>query len=149
MLRFFLLTLLLQVSMLAAVPAADDPQRFVVQLPERWQEAKVRLVLEGVRVPGNVPLKLRVTAMGEDNKEVFLGSIGVEAIGPSHTETRQLQTLQLDVTRSLKRLLEQQPNRRDVDLLIRAVDGRNNPIHDLKWSIESVCLVAQENPRDS
>ena len=127
-------------SILAAVPAADDPQRFIVTLPEHWQEAKVRLVIEGVRVPGNVPLKLRVTAMGEDNKEVFLGSVGVEAIGPSHTESRQLQTLRLDVTRSLKRFLEHQPSRRDVGLLIRAVDGRNNPIHDLKWSVEAVRL---------
>ena len=91
-----------------------------------------------------MPLKLRVTAKGEDNKDVYLGSIGVEAIGPSHTETRSLPMLRLDVTRSLKRLLEQQPNANQVDLQIRAVDGRNNPIQDLKWSVEGVRFEIQD-----
>jgi hypothetical protein len=140
LLRFFLLSLLLFASIFAANAAGDEPQRFVLPLPEHWQESKVRLVLEGVRVPGNVPFKLRATAMGEDNKEVFLGSVGVEAIGPSHTETRQLQTLRLDVTRSLKRFLERQANPREVEIRIRAVDARNNPIQDLKWSVEAVRL---------
>jgi hypothetical protein len=143
LLRFFLLSLLLFASIFGANAAGDEPQRFVLPLPEHWQESKVRLVLEGVRVPGNVPLKLRVTAMGEDNKEVFLGSIGVEAIGPSHTETRQLQTLRLDVTRSLKRFLEHHANPREVKIRIRAVDGKNNPIHDLKWSVGNARLESQ------
>jgi hypothetical protein len=53
----------------------------VVPLPAEWQESKLRLMIDGVQIPGNVPLKLRITTIGGDNKEVSLGSVGVEAIG--------------------------------------------------------------------
>jgi hypothetical protein len=41
----------------------------------------IRLVLKGVTVPGNQPLKFRITTTAEDQREVFLGSVGVEALG--------------------------------------------------------------------
>lgn len=140
MLRFAVFSLFLSASVFAAVQTADAPRRFVVPLPREWQESKLRVLIEGVRIPGNVPLKLRVTTIGEDEKEVSLGSIGVEAIGPNKSATRSLRTLRLDVTRSLKRFLEHQANQSKVDLRIQAVDRRNNPIRDLKWSVEGVKL---------
>jgi hypothetical protein len=121
----------------------DGPRVFTVDLPAEWQESKLRLAIEGVRIPGNVPLKLRVTTIGEDEKEISLGSVGIEAIGPSKTATRSLRTLRLDVTRTLKRFLEHQSNQSKVDLRIQPVDGRNNPIRNLKWSVEAMRLEIQ------
>ena len=143
MLRFLAFSLFLNAGIFAAFQTADEPRRFVVQLPAEWQESKLRLVIDGVRIPGNVPLKLRVTTIGEDEKEVALGSIGIEAIGPNKSATRSLRALRLDVTRPLKRFLERQHNPSKVDLRIQAVDGRNNPIRDLKWSVEDVRLETQ------
>jgi hypothetical protein len=143
MVRFAVFSLFLSASVFAAVQTADAPGRFVVPLPTAWQESRLRLRIDGVRIPGNVPLKLRVTTMGKDEKEVSLGSIGVEAIGPNKTATRSLRTLRLDVTRSLKRFLERQANPGKVDLRIQPVDGRNNPIPGLKWSVEGVKLETQ------
>jgi len=140
LLRFLVFILVLNASVFAAVQTADEPRHFSVRLPAQWQESKLRLVIDGVRVPGNVPLKLRITTFGEDNKEVSLGSVGVEAIGPNKSEIRSLRALRLDVTRSLKRFLERQANPSRVDLRIQAVDGRNNPIRNLQWSVESVRL---------
>lgn len=141
--RFDVLLLVLSASIFAAAQTVDGPRPFVVQLPSQWQEAKLRLAIEGVRIPGNVPLKLRVTAIGEDEKEVSLGSVGIEAIGPGKTAMRSLRTLRIDVTRTLKRFLAHESNPTKVDLRIQAVDARNNPIRDLKWSVEGVRLEIQ------
>jgi hypothetical protein len=139
-LRVMFFLLFLGVSSLAAGQTPDEHPRFVVDLPPQWQESRLRVVIEGVRAPGNVPFKLRVTAMGEDKKEVSLGSVGVEAIGPSKTAPRTLRPVRLDITRSLQRFLGSKSNPEKIELGIQPVDARNNPIRNLEWSVKSVRL---------
>ena len=137
MLRLVVLLLFLGVSSFAAAQTPDEHARFVVDLPPQWQESRLRVVIEGVRAPGNVPFKLRVTTIDEDKKEVRLGSVGVEAIGPSKTAPRTLRSVRLDITRSLQRFLgSSNPER--IELGIQPVDARNNPIKGLEWSVKNV-----------
>ena len=91
--------------MLAAVNG--EPLVLMLPVPTNWQSAThIRLVLEGVTVPGNIPLKLRVVSLSQEGQEVFVGSTGIEALGRDQSEPRHLPVLPLDVTRSLRRLLE-------------------------------------------
>ncbi len=140
MLRAIVFLLFLGASFFAAAQTRDEHPRFVLALPPQWQESKLRVVIEGVRAPGNVPFKLRVSAIGEDKKEVSLGSIGVEAIGPGKTAPRSLRPVRLDITRSLQRFLGSNSNPEKIELGILPVDSRNNPIKGLEWSVKSVRL---------
>lgn len=130
--------------------ATDDgrPIPFVVPVPTNWSNAtQIRLVLEEVTVPGNVPLKLRVTATSQGGQEEFVGSTGIEALSRDESKPHELPLVQLDVTRSLRRLLEGLPEAKTVELRIQAVDGRNNPIPSLKWSCRTARLDIQEKAK--
>lgn len=143
LLRLVLCLLFLNATFLVWGQASDGQRRFVVTLPQQWQESKLRVAVDGLQAPGNVPFKLRVSVMSEGEKEVWLGSVGVEAIGPDKTEPRTLRTLRIDVTRSLKRFLENKADATKVELLVQPVDARNNPIKDLEWSVKDVRLDAE------
>lgn len=139
MLRILVFVVVISVLLFSAVYAKAGPKQFSVPLPAGWQEAaRIRLALKGVELPGNVPLKFRVTAVSGNGEEIFLGTIGVPAIGPGRSETRRLLLLRMDVTRSLRRLLEGNTAAACVDLKIEAVNRRSEPIQDLKWSVETV-----------
>lgn len=134
--------------LLSSAAATDQPTPFVVPVPTNWPDAmRIRLVLEGVTVPGNVPLKLRVTAISQGGQEEFVGSTGIEALGRDEVKLHQLRVLQLDVTRSIRRLLESRPDQNTIELRVQAVAGRNNPIPGLKWSCNAARLEIQEKPR--
>jgi hypothetical protein len=129
---------------LSSAAAMDQPPRFVVSVPTNWLNAtRIRLVLNQVIVPGNVPLKLRVTAVSGAGQEEFLGSTGIEALGPTESKPHELAVVQLDVTRSLKRLLGTRPDEKIIELHIQPVDGRNNPIPGLKWSYNTARFEVQ------
>jgi hypothetical protein len=134
----------MNIFLCAVVRADDGPQCFDVRLPEEPHVgARIRLVLEGLTAPGNVPFKLRVTAAEEEGREVFLASGSVVAISRTMTEARRLPSLRLDVTRTLKGFLERKAGEQKIELCIRAVNRRNAPIRGLKWSVEAVRLEAQ------
>jgi hypothetical protein len=122
---------------------SDNQQRFVVSLPQQWQESKLRIAVDGLQAPGNVPFKLRVSVKGDDEKEIALGSLAVEAIGPNKSAPRTLKSLRIDVTRSLNRFLANKSNPSQVELLIRPVDPRNTPLKNLEWSVKEVRLETQ------
>lgn len=143
MLRLVLFFLLVNATFLAWGQASDDQRRFVVSLPQQWQQSKLRIAFDELQAPGNVPFKLRVSAMSEDKKEILLGSVPVEAIGPDKSALRTLKILRLDATRSLNRFLKNKATTTEIELLIRPVDARNNPIKDLEWSVKNVRLEAQ------
>jgi hypothetical protein len=116
-----------------SVGAEGDAARVVVPVPANWREAaRIRLVLEGATAPGNRPFKLRVTTTDADRREVFLGSTGVEALGPGEAQTRRLPELRLDITRALKAFLEKSRSTSMLELRIEPVDGRNQPLPELK-----------------
>ena len=140
MLRLVLFFLLVNASFLAWGQASEDQRRFEVSLPQQWQQSKLRIAFDELQAPGNVPFKLRVSAMSEDKKETLLGSIAVEAIGPDKPALRTVKILRLDVTRSLNRFLENKTTPTKIELVIRAVDARNHPIKDLEWSVKDVRL---------
>ena len=144
--RVVLLFLLVNATVFAGGQASDHDRRFEVSLPQQWQESKLLIVVEGLQAPGNVAFKLRVLALGDDEKEVSLGAAGVEAIGPSKPAPRTLKTLRLDVTRSLNRFLENKSTPAKIELLVRPVDSRNNPLKDFEWSVKNVRLEIQPKP---
>jgi hypothetical protein len=144
LLRLVLFFLIVNATFLAWGQASEDERRFEVSLPQQWQQSKLRIAFDELQAPGNVPFKLRVTAVSEDKKEVLLGSIAVEAIGPDKSALRTVKTLRLDVTRSLNRFLSNKSTPTKIELLIRAVDARNQPIKDLEWTLKDVRL---ETPR--
>jgi hypothetical protein len=135
--------LVLNATILAMGQGSDNQQRFVVSLPQQWQESKLRIAVDGLQAPGNVPFKLRVSVKGDDEKEIALGSLAVEAIGPSKSAPRTLKSLRIDVTRSLNRFLANKSNPSQVELLIRPVDPRNTPLKNLEWSVKEVRLETQ------
>ena len=144
--RAVLLLLALCALSCPAALAADGPQQcFVVPLPEgRHDEAaRLRVVLEGVTTPGDVPLKLRVTADDEGGREVLLASAGVVAAGRAAMQARRLPALRLDATRALRRLLAGGGGADELKLCVRPVDARNAPLRDLKWSVEAVRIEAR------
>lgn len=141
--RLVLFFLLVNATFLAWGQASEDQGRFVISLPQQWQQSKLRIAFDELQAPGNVPFKLRISAISEDKKEVLLGSVPVEGIGPDKSALRTLKTLRLDVTRSLNRFLEKQTSPTKIELLIRPVNARNNPIKDLEWSVKNVRLEAQ------
>jgi hypothetical protein len=143
LLRLLLFFLVLNATVLAMGQGSDNQQRFVVSLPQQWQESKLRIAVDGLQAPGNVPFKLRVLVKGDDEKEIALGSLAVEAIGPGKPAPRTLKTLRIDVTRSLNRFLENKTSPTQVELLIRPVDARNTPLKNLEWSVKKVRLEAQ------
>jgi hypothetical protein len=123
--------------------ADEGTHRFTVALPAQWHDAtKVRLVLEGVTVPGNRPLKLRVTTVTDERHILVLGSAGIVAVRPTMSEPRRLPPLLIDVTKSLKALPERREGAQNLTIEILAVDGRNDPLTDLDWSAENVRLEA-------
>jgi hypothetical protein len=127
----------------------DRPIPFVVPVPTNWSNAtQIRLVLEEVTVPGDVPFKLRVTATSQGGQEEFVGSTGIEALSRDESKPHELTVLRLDVTRSLRRLLEGRPEEKTIELRIQAVDGRNNPIPKLKWSCKTARLEIQEKAKN-
>lgn len=140
MVRLVLFFLLLNAAFLAMGQGSEEQRRFAVSLPQQWQESKLRLAVDEIKAPGNVAFKLRVSALGEDQKEVSLGSVPVEAIGPGKSELRTLKTLRIDVTRALNRFLENKSNPTKIELVVRPVDSRNNPIKDFEWSVKDVRL---------
>lgn len=128
---------------LSSAAGTDDgkPIPLVVPVPTNWSDAgRIRLVLEGVTVPGNVPLKLRVTTVSQGSQEEFVGSTGIEALGHDESKPHELPVVQLDVTRSLKRILESRPEEKTIEFHVQPVDGRNNPIPGLKWSCNAARL---------
>jgi hypothetical protein len=141
--RLVLVFLLVNATFLVWGQTSEDQRRFEVSLPQQWQQAKLRLAFDELQAPGNVPFKLRVLALSEDKKEILLGSVAVEAIGPDKSALRTLKILRLDVTRSLNRFLENKATATKVELIIRPVDARNNPIKDLEWSVKEVRLETQ------
>jgi hypothetical protein len=141
--RLVLFFLFLSATVLAGGQVSDDHRRFVVSLPQQWQDSKLRIAVDGLQAPGNVAFKLRVSVMGEGEKEISLGSVGIEAIGPNKSAPRTLKTIRLDVTRSLNRFLQNKTNPKEVELLVRPVDARNNPIKGLAWSVKDVRLEIQ------
>lgn len=131
--------------MCALAHADDKPQRFVVSLPEEWKNVtRILLVFEDVTVPGNVPLKLRVTTTGQDGGEAFLGSTGIEALGRNESKQRHLPAVRLDITRSLKRFLANHSSTGKLEIYVQPVDGRNNAIRDVGWSAAKVRLEIQQ-----
>ena len=143
MLRLLLFCLVLNATVLVMGQGSDNQQRFVVSLPQQWQESKLRIAVDGLQAPGNVPFKLRVSVKGDDEKEIALGSLAVEAIGPNKSAPRTLKSLRIDVTRSLNRFLANKSNPSQVELLIRPVDPRNTPLKNLEWSVKEVRLETQ------
>jgi hypothetical protein len=138
MFRIVVFVVVISVLLFSAVYAKAGQKQFSVPLPAGWKEAaRIRLALKGVELPGNVPLKFRVTATAGNGEEIFLGTIGVPAIGPGRSETRRLLLLRMDVTRSLRQLLEGNAAA-CVDLKIEAVNRRSEPIQGLEWSVETV-----------
>lgn len=130
-------------ALCATARAADGPRCFAAPLPEgRGDAARLRVLLEGVTTPGDVPLKLRVTAAADgDARAATLGSVGVVAVGRDSDGPRRIASLRLDVTRSLGRLLEQRgAGAGEVKLCVQPVDGRGEPIRGLDWSVEAVRL---------
>jgi hypothetical protein len=143
--RCAVLLLAAMVCLWSALAKDSEPLKFVLPVPTNWPSAtRIRLLLEGVTVPGNVPLKLRVTTIGPDGQEVFVGSTGIEALGRDESKPRPLPVLQLDVTRSLRRLLETRAGEKNIELRVQVVDGRNKPIPDLKWSCDKARLEIQD-----
>jgi len=136
----------LNATVFAGGQTSDHDRRFAVSLPQQWQQSKLLIVVEGLQAPGNVAFKLRVSALDDDAKEVSLGAVGVEAIGPNKSAPRTLKNLRLDVTRSLNRFLENKSTPAKIELLIRPVDSRNNPLEDLEWSVKDVRLEIQPKP---
>ena len=143
MLRLVLFFLLVNATFFVWGQTSEDQRRFEVSLPQQWQQSKLRIAFDELQAPGNVPFKLRVSAINEDKKEVLLGSVAVEAIGPDKPAPRTLRILRIDVTRSLNRFLANKATTTKIVLLIRPVDARNNSIKDLEWSVKDVRLEAK------
>lgn len=102
---------------------------------------RILLVLEDVTVPGDQPLKLRVTTIADKSEdEVFLASTGIEAISPSESEPQHLNVLRFDISRSLKQFLARETAPKELDIRIQPVDGRNKPLAEVKWSTGRVRL---------
>jgi hypothetical protein len=134
----------LALSVAAVVPAERqcDPgvKCVVLPLPTGWREAApIRLILEDVSLPGNRPLKLRITFSKVEGQETTLGTVGIPAVGPDRRAPLRLRRVPFDVTRPLKRLSDE-VLREGLRLRVFAVDGRNRPLRDLEWSLEAIRL---------
>jgi hypothetical protein len=139
MMRVVALALTLLAGLSMPVVAGEGPHRFTVALPVGWRDApRIHLVLEGVTVPGNRPLKLRATTVTDEPRNIVLGSAGIVAVRPTMAEPRRLPTLRIDVTRALKQLSERQDRSQSLTIDLQAVDGQNNPLTNLEWSVELV-----------
>lgn len=113
--------------------------RYVVALPKIEADgARGILVLADVRLPGNVPLKLVVVTFDERNREVRLGSLGVEALGPTSNDEHKISDLRLDVTESLPALRGTAARAGSVDIELRAVDARGRALSGIVWSVGRV-----------
>jgi hypothetical protein len=131
----------LTLAMCGARPNEEAARRFVVLLPDGWQHAsEVRLVIEGVRVPANQPLKLRVTMVLNDGREIVLGSVGIPALRRGSDEIHRLPVAQLEIAGKLRQLARQEPHAQELKLDIQAVEGHNNVIRDISWSVDTVRL---------
>jgi hypothetical protein len=121
--------------------AGDGAHCFTASLPAGAREVqRVRLVLEGVVVPGNRPLKIRVTT-ATGGREIVLGVVGVEAVSRTDSEARRLASLVLDVTPGVEQWLASDPGARSLAFCATAVDATNRPLHDISWSVESARLA--------
>lgn len=140
MARFVLFLSCLVLASASSADRADPVRSFSLSLPPKWRDAtNIRLVVEGMTVARNQALKLRVTAIGSDGPETFLGSAGVPASG-GNAAIEQLPPIRIDVTRALKGLPGSLTKGDALEIRIRAVDGRNEPLADLKWEAHSVRL---------
>ncbi|MBX3346312.1 MAG: hypothetical protein KF806_13360 [Nitrospira sp.] len=134
---------LTSVMILAAltVHAEEGPHRFSVDLPTGWQQAShVRLVLEGMTVAGGLPFKLQAAAIIEGAEPVILGSAGIVGDRSVGSAPRRLPTLLIDVTRPLGSLADRLVTQPAITIHLEAVDGRNAPLKELDWSVQSVRL---------
>ncbi|MBA5872144.1 MAG: hypothetical protein GDA68_19415 [Nitrospira sp. CR2.1] len=134
---------LTSVMILAAltVHAEEGPHRFSVDLPTGWQQAShVRLVLEGMTVAGGLPFKLQAAAIIEGAEPVILGSAGIVGDRSVGSAPRRLPTLLIDVTRPLGSLADRLGTQTAMTIRLDPVDGRNAPLKELDWSVQSVRL---------
>ena len=141
MMRVAFLVVTLTASLCMPVHADEGNHRFTVALPaDRPDATRTHLVLEGVTLPGNRPLKLRVTTVTETQQTVVLGSAGIVAERRTRSEPRRLPIFRIDVTESLKALPKRRESTQHLTIDIQAVDGRNAPLTDVDWSAENVRL---------
>ncbi len=140
---FLVLSLIASLSMPAH--ADEEKHHFTVALPAQWEDAtRIRLVLEGLTVPGDRPLKLRVTTVTDEQQTMVLGSAGIVAERRTRSEPQLLPTFRIDVTQSLKALPKRREGEQHLTIEIQAVDGRNVPLTDIDWSAENVRLETKQ-----
>ncbi len=134
-------TLFLIASFCMPVHADEGNPRFTLALPPASSDAsRIHLVLEGVTVPGDQPLKLRVISVTDRHQTVVLGSAGIVAARPTMSEPRRLPLIRLDVTQALKTITGGRERTPQVIIEVEALDGHNLPLKDLRWSIDRVRL---------
>ena len=120
------------------VHADEGNHRFTVALPaDRPDATRIHLVLEGVTLPGNRPLKLRVTTVTETQQTVVLGSAGHGAERRTRSGPPRRPKISNEVTQSQKARPKRRESTQHLTIDIQAVDGRNAPLTDVDWSAEN------------
>jgi hypothetical protein len=119
---------------------------FEVRVPEGWRGAdRLMLLVKGVSLPKNRPVVFELYATDRAGDDLMLGSYGVVAESDTARGRWTLEVFQVNVTRQLRRWLEERPEEKTVRIRLEPVDGSRSPIHDLDWTARSVEVKAIRN----
>jgi hypothetical protein len=98
-------------------------------LPARAAAAShLDLVVDQIELPRGRAAKFYVYAAGAGSPDALLGSFAVLAESRDAAGNHRVGPFRLNVTRTLRRWMDRNPDARQVSLVIKAMDGARKPV---------------------
>lgn len=137
--------LLVAAALRAEVPPAAG-RLFVARVPEGWRDAdRLMLLVKDVSLPKRRTVVFEAYATDAAERALMLGSYGVVAESDTAPGRWTFEVFQVNVTRPLRRWLEEEPGEPTVRIRLLPVDGSRRPIEDLDWAARTVEVKALRN----
>ena len=116
-------------AMASPAPADGSIHRVTLPLPGRAAAAsQLDIVVDQIELPRRRAAKLYVYANNGERPDVLLGSFAVLAESRDAAGNHRVGPFRLNVTKTLRRWMDGNPDARQVSLVIKAMDGARNPV---------------------
>jgi len=139
-------TTVLAISMACAgaVQQGEAGRRFRIEVPPYAGAGQTLLLLRDVVVPRNLPVTLRVYAIGSDGSKIYLGSTGIPAVSEDSAGVTSIGVARIIVTRGLQAWRSTAKSARTVDIEINAFTSGAQSVPNSSWSVREVQLIPAE-----
>jgi hypothetical protein len=116
-------------AMASPAPTDGSIHRITLPLPERAAAApQIDIVVGPIDLPRRRAAKFYVYAEGAGSADALLGSFAALAESRDAAGSHRVGPFRVNVTRTLRRWMDQHRDARQVPLVIKAMDGARNPV---------------------